>query len=180
MSSSIHLLVELSSIHTQLSPPYQERAEILRDMCFICGITRAQLEELGPGGETFDFDTHMSEEHDMWRYVYFINYLTNKPDTEYNGVEAYVMSMIAAKDVSWFPVKRWIGLQELERVTGVDEDAQADEHQQELQLLREQVKQLMERNKSMESAMQENFTAVLGHLKRLQRPLALTRQSQHR
>ena len=152
-------------------------------MCFICGITRAQLEEPGPGGETFDFDTHMHEDHDMWRYVYFINYLTNKSDTEYNGVEAYVTSMIAAKDISWFPVKRWIRLQELERRTGVDEDAQADEHQQELQLLREQVKQLAERNKSMEAAMQDNFTTVLDHLKslnRMQSPVALARQSPRR
>ena len=123
----------------------QEHAETLANSCFICGISRAKLEEPGPGGVIFDFDRHLAEEHDMWNYVYFINYLSRKSPLEFNGVESDIAAKMAAYDTSWFPMKRWWKLQEQERTIGNGGDgSEMTEEQRELRALRQQSAQQKE------------------------------------
>ena len=42
----------------------------------------------------------------MWNYIYYQAYLEHKDETEYNGVEAYIMDKIKNSDPSWIPIKR--------------------------------------------------------------------------
>lgn len=43
--------------------------------------------------------------------MYFIIHLNTKDETEYNGVESYVMDKINEGDVSWFPSNKAICLE---------------------------------------------------------------------
>ena len=47
--------------------------------------------------------------------MYFINYLSRKDPLDYNGVESDISAKVAMQDTSWFPIKRWVRLQEVER-----------------------------------------------------------------
>jgi len=122
----------------ELREASKEHAETLANSCFICGVSRAKLEEPGPGGVIFDFNRHQDEEHCIWNYVYYINYLTRKDPLEFNGVESDISAKIAAHDTSWFPIKRWWKLQEQERQLGSGgAGGEMTEEQRELRELRQ-------------------------------------------
>jgi hypothetical protein len=67
--------------------------EIDRDIsgrCFICGIDRFVFDQIGDGGN--GFETHITEDHNMWKYLYFNVYLRLKDFDDYSGGESYVFS----------------------------------------------------------------------------------------
>jgi hypothetical protein len=68
--------------------------------CFICGIERNAFDLLTPGG----FEQHITSEHNMWHYVYFMHYLQVKDEDEFNGQEADVATKLEDRDTSFFPV----------------------------------------------------------------------------
>ena len=59
-------------------------------ICFICGFDRETLEKLGNKGYTH----HIKEDHNLWKYLYFIAYLREKEETEYTGLESYVAEQL--------------------------------------------------------------------------------------
>ena len=124
----------------ELREASKEHAEYLANNCFVCGVSREQLEEPGVGGVIFDFDRHNDEEHNLWAYVYFINYLSRKDPLDYNGVESDVHAKIVAHDTSWFPIKRWVRQQEVER--RLQMGGELTEEQRELRALRQNVERL--------------------------------------
>jgi hypothetical protein len=86
-----------------------KKAEIAEDMfnrCFICSYSRYELERSSTG-----FSNHVKKEHNMWEYVFFLMHLNQKPETEYNGQESYVMKKAAVKDLTFFPVHRALCMQ---------------------------------------------------------------------
>lgn len=46
----------------------------------------------------------------MWHYLYFIVLIKVKDPTEYTGPESFVHSMIAEKNLDWFPRMRAMSL----------------------------------------------------------------------
>lgn len=72
--------------------------------CFVCGLSRVELDtkhiehehniehDTKPG-----FEKHIEHEHNMWHYLYLAVHLKEKPPTEYNGWETYVMSQLSQK-----------------------------------------------------------------------------------
>ena len=76
----------------------QQKEEILKNSCFICGLARAAFDN-----RTVSFDEHIRAEHNMWHYLYFVVLLRVKDPTEFTGPESYVASMIkVSKNVSFF------------------------------------------------------------------------------
>jgi len=68
------------------------RDEIKNDIygtCFICALESSVFERKSTTG---DFFYHVKYEHHMWDYLAFIVYLQEKPETEYTGMESYVVS----------------------------------------------------------------------------------------
>jgi hypothetical protein len=43
--------------------------------------------------------------HYIWNYLYFIQYLLAKDQTEFSGVESYVHGMLLAKSQDWIPAR---------------------------------------------------------------------------
>ena len=114
----------------------QQKEEILKNTCFICGIFHHPwLTEiiplmnfcwyiytlglfffiLGLDRSQFDnkavsFEDHIRHEHNMWHYLYFIVLIRVKDPTEFTGPESYVYSMVKDKNLEWFPRLRAISL----------------------------------------------------------------------
>nr|XP_054750035.1 inositol 1,4,5-trisphosphate receptor-like [Lytechinus pictus] len=83
----------------------QQKDEILRNTCFICGLNRSSFDN-----KSVTFEEHIKEEHNMWHYVYFIVLVKVKNSTEFTGPESYVSDMIKEKNLEWFPRMRAMSL----------------------------------------------------------------------
>ena len=83
----------------------QQKEEILRNTCFICGLDRAAFDN-----KTTSFEEHIRSEHNMWHYLYFIVLVRVKNPTEFTGPESYVFKMIQERNLEWFPRMRALSL----------------------------------------------------------------------
>jgi len=83
----------------------QQKEEILKNTCFICGLDRSQFDN-----KAVSFEDHIRHEHNMWHYLYFIVLIRVKDPTEFTGPESYVYSMVKDKNLEWFPRLRAISL----------------------------------------------------------------------
>lgn len=54
--------------------------------CFICDFERFTFDKESEGG----FVRHISKDHNLWYYVYYIVHLQSKETTDYTGIESYV------------------------------------------------------------------------------------------
>ena len=71
----------------------------MENACFICGVDRFTFDTQGGG-----FKRHITEDHNMWNYLFMIVHLREKAPTEYNGWEQYVADKMNARDTSFFPL----------------------------------------------------------------------------
>eukprot|EP00656_Telonema_subtile_P051845 TRINITY_DN7074_c0_g4_i2.p1 TRINITY_DN7074_c0_g4~~TRINITY_DN7074_c0_g4_i2.p1 ORF type:complete len:2215 (+),score=650.22 TRINITY_DN7074_c0_g4_i2:770-7414(+) len=87
-----------------------KREEERRSKCLICGIKRTRFEDSSANG----FARHVSDDHNMWNYVYFMVHTRRKAIdymSEFTGPESFVYHCIQKADVSFFPVKQAAVLQ---------------------------------------------------------------------
>jgi hypothetical protein len=49
----------------------------------------------------------------MWHYLFFKAYLKSIHPNDYNGNASYISRKIANNDVTWFPIKRYEGVQDI-------------------------------------------------------------------
>ena len=139
---------------SELREDEKERRDKLNNVCFICGIERAKMDELGAGN---DFEEHIRHHHDRWSYFYFLHYIWHMRDPmEYNGVESYVDNCVKEHKVSWIPNRRWLKLQKLEQ-TKADEAKSQRTAETRIGALSEQVERL--------SAGQDAVMALLSDMK---------------
>jgi len=79
-----------------------ERKELAANRCFICGLNKDIFEDQKQlGGKGFHY--HRENEHNLFDYIYFVIYLKNKSETEYNGAETFVSEQVNKEDTSWIP-----------------------------------------------------------------------------
>ena len=70
----------------------------IANICFICGAKKNELEK-----SNINYENHVSDEHYIWNYVYYMVVLTGIPDIEANAVTSYAKEKIKKKEISWFP-----------------------------------------------------------------------------
>lgn len=83
----------------------QQKEEVLKNTCFVCGLDRSSFENY-----QVTFEDHIQMEHNLWHYLYFIVLIKTKSRTELSGPESYVYEMLKSKDHSWFPRMRAMSL----------------------------------------------------------------------
>ena len=83
----------------------QQKEEVLRNTCFICGLDRSSFDN-----KSVSFEEHCQHEHNMWHYLYFIVLVRVKDPTEFTGPESYVSALISEKNLDWFPRMRAMSL----------------------------------------------------------------------
>jgi len=79
----------------------ESKLEDMKTTCFICSIDRYTFDRQGT-----PFDIHIKQEHNMWKYLYYLVYLKTKDETEYNGLESYVAALTEEEDVAFYPVHK--------------------------------------------------------------------------
>eukprot|EP00298_Acanthocystis_sp_HF-20_P007147 c16810_g1_i1.p1 GENE.c16810_g1_i1~~c16810_g1_i1.p1 ORF type:complete len:154 (-),score=45.46 c16810_g1_i1:12-473(-) len=86
----------------------QEIENDIKQKCFICGIEASVFDHYGDdeGG----FKAHISSAHNIWQYVYFLIYLREKDEIEYNGTESYVRHCLNKNDTNFLPINQAIVL----------------------------------------------------------------------
>ncbi|XP_076048925.1 inositol 1,4,5,-trisphosphate receptor isoform X4 [Oratosquilla oratoria] len=83
----------------------QQKEEILKNSCFICGLNRASFDN-----KAVSFEEHIMSEHNMWHYLYFYVLVKVKDPTEFTGPESYVYDMVRCNTLDWFPRMRAMSL----------------------------------------------------------------------
>lgn len=70
--------------------------------CFVCNIDREDFET-----SSVSFDEHIQNDHNMWKYVWFMIHLDEKDKTEFDGIENFCFDIIQLRDGStrWLPLK---------------------------------------------------------------------------
>lgn len=87
------------------------RARILGTSCFICNMERETYEELGLATGTPTFDEHLEVDHNIWAYLFYIDYIRKKDPTEHNGIESFVRAQLDENALDWIPFKTSFALQ---------------------------------------------------------------------
>jgi len=103
-----------------------ERARMLETECFVCGMQRNVYDGLGLKPGSSSFAQHLTEDHDLWTYVYFVAYLKKKDPTEYNGIESYVRGNIDKSSLEWLPKHTSFAIQDQGFLTAIESRADAE------------------------------------------------------
>lgn len=72
----------------ELRDQQESATEKLESSCFICDIGKDTFDRLPRG-----FEIHTTKEHNFANYLFFLQHLVNKDETEYTGQETYVREM---------------------------------------------------------------------------------------
>jgi hypothetical protein len=84
-------------------------SKIDRDMerrCFVCGIDSNSFQRHSKG---FEYHTH--NEHSMWGYIFFRQYLQEKDPSHYTGQESFMTTMLQTQDLKFYPVGKALSLE---------------------------------------------------------------------
>ena len=107
----------------QLREDAGKREECYADTCFVCGFDRKDYDNLNLGSEFPSFDEHKSQDHNRWNFIYFIDYIQTKDETEYTGAEQYVADQLAANEMLWVPVRRSFSVETNNSFKKLDDEA---------------------------------------------------------
>nr|CAD2195338.1 unnamed protein product [Meloidogyne enterolobii] len=83
----------------ELRDQQESATEKLESSCFVCDIGKETFDRLPRG-----FDNHTKKEHNFANYLFFLQHLVNKDETEYTGQETYVREKYDNRDWEFFPV----------------------------------------------------------------------------
>lgn len=98
----------------------QQKDEILKNTCFICGLDRSSFDN-----KAVSFEEHIRSEHNLWHYLYFIVLIKVKDRTEFTGPESYVNHLIEERNLDWFPRMRAMSL-----ISNEDSESEQNEMRQ--------------------------------------------------
>lgn len=78
----------------------EEREEAKRQFCYICCLSKTELDTLVPGG----FLSHCKTHHNYVNYIAFFVYLSLKEESEFTGPEQWVWNALREKSAIFFPM----------------------------------------------------------------------------
>jgi hypothetical protein len=88
-----------------------ERNKDTLETCFICGINKQVFDR--SSDEPEGFKTHIKVDHNMWNYLYFIFMLWEQDKDDDDGLEQYVRRAIDATEITWFPLRKAMRLDQV-------------------------------------------------------------------
>lgn len=94
------------------------RDEIVENTCLVCLNEKKDILE-----SKNEFDDHIDHQHNIWNYVYFLNYLKHKSFKDLSMSEMEAWESTRKKLHDWLPLKKSIFLKKIR----LDEDDQEDE-----------------------------------------------------
>ena len=88
-----------------------KKEEDMKNICFICGLDKEEIEKYYPGKE--GFEKHL-QDHSVSNYFFYTFYLEDKESSEYSGLESHIKEQIDKESISWFPNGRSLKKEEWE------------------------------------------------------------------
>jgi hypothetical protein len=88
------------SAFTGLSDDATAKEEESKNVCFVCGLVRADFSRAGK-----DFDLHLTKEHNPWLYFSYIHYLNLKDPGKLQATELYCHEQFLEVSDKWVPKK---------------------------------------------------------------------------
>ncbi|CAI8034630.1 Ryanodine receptor 2 [Geodia barretti] len=71
----------------------------MKNKCFVCGLPKTEFDHVAHG-----FDNHITRDHNAANYMFFLQYLIRKQESEFSGQESYVWEMYLKRRWDFFPV----------------------------------------------------------------------------
>jgi len=94
---------------SELKEKQQEINEAMQSSCFICSLTRSELER-----QRVKYEKHILQDHYMWSYARFLLYLSDTSPSNLSGPESYVKQKIKENNMGFFPIQRCIAFESSE------------------------------------------------------------------
>ena len=79
--------------------------------CFICNIDREVFDRAADGPD--GFKVHVKRDHNMWNYMYFVFLIWEQSKESDDGLEHYIRDCIEKNELSWFPVRKAMRLNQI-------------------------------------------------------------------
>lgn len=95
------------SAFSQIREENNNRKEDQENKCFICDRNRFLFEK-----KKVSFTKHMLVEHNYKNYMYYFITLLRLSETDLNSDETYILNCINNKDISFFPVKSTLAIED--------------------------------------------------------------------
>jgi len=73
----------------------------LQKSCFVCDLESDDFERSG-----VSYQSHLKEDHNLWKYVWLIMHLRQKERTDYTGLEMHVAPLLDRHSTRAFPIKK--------------------------------------------------------------------------
>jgi hypothetical protein len=73
--------------------------------CFICGIDKHVFDR-AIDQQQRGFKHHITQDHNMWNYLYFIIHIWEQDKDDDDGLEQYVRRCVDTDDIAFFPLNR--------------------------------------------------------------------------
>ena len=89
---------------TQLREEKEARIQNTEEVCFICGIDKHIFDRAANDPEGFKF--HISEDHNMWNYLYFYFFIKEQDKDDDDGLEYFVRYAIEESNIDWIPTNK--------------------------------------------------------------------------
>ena len=77
------------------------------NVCDICGIERKSFEKKG-----MNFDLHKGVQHNLWDYVFYLEYLQTLDLQSLTGFEYFVYTQFKKKSIAWLPISNTLFLKD--------------------------------------------------------------------
>ena len=100
------LEASIISKFSQLRTENKKREINEKNVCFICNIEKQIFDRHSKKS----FEKHIDEDHNPWKYIYYLDYLKSKDSTDFTGIESFVTDLIKENNNSWFPTNNAVCL----------------------------------------------------------------------
>lgn len=84
---------------TDLRDKTEQYAYDLENVCFICQLDRDDSIRMN-----INFENHVTFDHNMMNYIYFITYLQINDPNNFKPLESYVYDQLNSNNSSWIPL----------------------------------------------------------------------------
>jgi hypothetical protein len=117
-------------------------------VCFICSLDKTTYDKTSEG-----YEHHVTVDHYVWNYLYYIYFLKKENPTDFTGIHSYVVSMLKKEDIFWFPIGKSLSLSQVTDQTTTT--------QEKFGQLFDRVKGLVESNKQLMAIRKKKKDAAL-------------------
>ena len=59
------------------------------------------------------YEHHVTVDHNIWNYLFYIYYIKKENPTEFTGVDSYVYEMLRKEDIFWFPIGKSLAINQM-------------------------------------------------------------------